>query len=241
MRRIPVFLALAALVAGCFSSKPITVPPLTETDMTEMTATANFPHEIYRLEPGDAIQIRYTHHPEMTQDDVIRPDGKINAKLVGQIEVAGLTKDQLGKLLAKRTSDQLKNPEVVVSVIRFGEKRVYVAGEVARPGAIPYRKGLTPLQAITTSGGFRDTARYDSVILVRTGGSESKFIARKLNLLQATNDGVREPVLLAPEDVVFVPRTEVADGNIWVRQHITDMIPLFRGLGISIPISAFGF
>jgi protein involved in polysaccharide export with SLBB domain len=155
--------------------------------------------------------------------------------------VAGLTKDQLGKRLAEETSGQLKDPEVVVSVIRFGEKRVYVAGEVARPGAIPYRRGLTPLQAITTSGGFRDTARYDSVILVRTGGSESKFIARKLNLLQSTNDGVREPVLLAPDDVVFVPRTEVADGNIWVRQHITDMIPLFRGLGISIPISAFGF
>ena len=48
-----------------------------------MNAAANFPHESYRLEPGDAIQIRYTHHPEMTQDDMIRPDGKINAKLVG--------------------------------------------------------------------------------------------------------------------------------------------------------------
>lgn len=230
-------IALAVLVVGC-SSKPITVAPLAEVDMAEMNATANFPHEVYRLEPGDAIQIRYTHHPEMTQDDTIRPDGKITAKLVGPIAVAGLTKDQLGKLLAKRTADHLKDPEVVVSVTRFSEKMIYVAGEVVRPGTILYRRGLTPLQAITASGGFRDTARYDSVILVRTGGSD-KFIARKLNLEQTTNDGVKEPVALAPHDVIFVPRTQVADANIWVRQHITDMVPLFRGLGISIPVTAF--
>ena len=106
-----------------------------------MDAAANFPQKGYRLEPGDAIQIRYTHHPEMTQDDVIRPDGKINAKLVGQIEVAGLTKNELGKLLAQRTSDQLKDPEVVVSVTRFSEKFVYVAGEVARPGTFRIARG----------------------------------------------------------------------------------------------------
>ena len=240
MKRIHVLLAVAVavLLSGC-SSKPIYVPPLTKADLAEMNATANFPHEVYRLEPGDVIQIRYTHHPEMTQDDTIRPDGKINAKLVGPIEVAGLTKNELGKLLAKRTADHLKDPEVVVTVVRFSEKLVYVAGEVARPGTLPYRKGMTPLQAITASGGFRDTARYDSVILVRTGGSEKRFIARKLNLEQTTNDGVREPVALAPHDVLFVPRTEVADANLWVRQHITDMIPLFRGLGMSIPVSAF--
>ena len=122
MKRVHVFLAvaLAVLVSGC-SSKPITVPPLTNVDLAEMKAAANFPHEVYRLEPGDAIQIRYTHHPEMTQDDVIRPDGKINAKLVGQIQVAGLTKNELGQLLAKRTSDHLKDPEVVVTVTRFSE------------------------------------------------------------------------------------------------------------------------
>jgi protein involved in polysaccharide export with SLBB domain len=232
------FMAVVLLVVGC-SSKPITIPPLSQSDMPEMKAAANFPEGKYRLEPGDTIQIRYTHHPELTQDDVIRPDGKINAKLVGPIEVAGLTKDELGRLLATRTSEHLKNPEVVVSVSRFSEKLVYVAGEVARPGTLPYRQGLTPLQAITASGGFRETARFDSVILVRTGGTDNAFIARKLDLGQTTNEGMKEPIMLAPHDVVFVPRTNVADANIWVRQHITDMIPLFRGLGVSIPVSAF--
>ena len=234
MKRTYMILAvvLAIAVGGC-SSKPINVPPLTEADVAEMNATANFPHEVYRLEPGDAIQIRYTHHPEMTQDDVIAPDGKINATLVGEIDVAGKTTDELESLLVKQTAAHLKDPEVVVSISRFSEKLVYVGGEVVRPGTFPYRKGLTPLQAVAASGGFRDTARVDSVILVRTGGSDNKFIARKLNLEQTTTDGVKEPIPLAPRDVIFVPRTAVADANIWVRQHITDMIPLFRGVGVS--------
>jgi polysaccharide export outer membrane protein len=135
-------MVLVIAVSAC-SSQPITVPPLTDTDLAEMNATANFPHETYRLEPGDAIQIRYTHHPEMAQDDVIAPDGKINAKLVGEISVAGLTTDELEQLLVKRTSeDHLKDPEVVVSITKFSEKLVYVGGEVARPGTFPYRRRL---------------------------------------------------------------------------------------------------
>ena len=156
---------------------------------------------------------------------MIPPDGKINAKLAGEIEVVGLTAEEVEELLVKRTSEQLKNPEVLVSVPRFSEKLVYVGGEVARPGSHRYRKGLTPLQVIAASGGFRDTAHAESVILLRTGSSEKTFVARKLNLRQTANVGVEEPVVLAPYDIIFVPRTEVADANAWVRQHITDMVP----------------
>jgi protein involved in polysaccharide export with SLBB domain len=224
---------LAIAVSGCFASKPITVPPLTEADIAGMTAAANFPHEGYRLEPGDAIQIRYLHHPEMSQDDVIPADYRINIKLVGEIDVAGMTTEDIEQLLVKKTSEHLKNPEVVVSVIRFTEKLIYVGGEVGRPGTLLYRKGLTPLQAVAASGGFRDTARTNSVILLRVGASDHNLMARKLNLDQVMFDGVRDPISLAPRDVLFVPRTEVADANIWVRQYIGDMVPFFRGVGVN--------
>src|SRR5262245_210480 len=228
-----VLVAIMTVVIGGCTTPPITVPPLTATDIAQMNASANFPHEGYKLEPGDAIQIRYIHHPEMAQDDVVAPDGKINAKLVGEIEVAGLTTDQLEKQLEQKTSDHLKEPQVVVSVTRWSEKLVYVGGEVARPGTILYRRGLTPLQAVAASGGFRDTARVDSVILVRQTGSDDTLVARKLNLEEVVADGVREPIRLAPHDIIFVPRTDVADANVWVRQHISDMVPLFRGVGVS--------
>ena len=94
-----------------------------------------------------------------------------------------MTTDELEQFLVERTSDHLKNPEVVVSVVPL-QREVRLRRRRGRAGRepFPYRRGLTPLQAVAASGGLRDTARVDSVILVRTGGSTDKFIARKLNL-----------------------------------------------------------
>jgi protein involved in polysaccharide export with SLBB domain len=220
---------LAGMAAGC--GKPITVPPLAEEEVPTLAALGNFPDQVYRIEPGDKILIRYVFHPEMRQEDVVRPDGKISANLVGEIVVAGMTARDLEGHLVKATSDQLRNPEVIVSVSAFAEKTVFVGGEVSRPGTQMYRKGLTPLQAVIAAGGFRDTARPDSVVLVRVGARD-QVVARKVDLDQVVNDGAREPLVLAPNDILFVPRSEIANANLWVRQHITDLIPLFRGMGI---------
>jgi polysaccharide biosynthesis/export protein len=235
LRLLPI--VLASTLVGC-AGPDITVPPLTAEDLVRMASLANFPHEIYRIEAGDTLQIRYIYHPEMKQDDVIvRPDGKITAQLVGEIVVAGMTTAEVGRALAERTATQLRSPEVVVSISRFSEKQVYVGGEVGKPGTIIYRKGLTPLQAITASGGFRETARLDSVILVRTGGSDNNFISRKLDLKEVIGSGIKEPVYLAPHDVIFVPRTPIAEADLWVKQHITDLFPLIRGSALpAVPV-----
>jgi protein involved in polysaccharide export with SLBB domain len=226
----------AAALTGC-SSKPITVPPLTAEDVPALTKLGNFPHEIYRIEPGDTLQIRYVYHPEMKQEDVVRPDGKITANLVGEVEVAGMTTRELEKMLAERTAEQLRNPEVVVSISKFSEKAVFVGGEVLRPGSLPYKKGLTPMQAVIAAGGFRDTARVDSIIVVRA--AKDQVMSRKLNLDEVVRDGTKEPIFLAPNDILFVPRTDIADANIWVRQHLTDLIPFFRGAGIGMSAPLF--
>jgi protein involved in polysaccharide export with SLBB domain len=227
----------AGLVAAC--GKEITVPPLTQQDVPALTAAGNFPEQVYRLEPGDTVLIRYVFHPEMRQEDIVRPDGKISANLVGEISVAGMTTKELEGYLAKATADQLRNPEVLVSISKFAEKQVFVGGEVTRPGNQAYRKGLTPLQAVIAAGGFREEARVDSVVLVRLVGPD-QIIARKVNLEEVVADGTRELAVLAPNDIVYVPRSKIANANLWVRQHVTDLIPLFRGMGIgaSLPLAA---
>jgi protein involved in polysaccharide export with SLBB domain len=103
---------------------------------------------------------------------------------------------------------------------------------VQKPGTIPYRTGLSPLQAIIAVGGFQTSAQTDSIILVRAAGPDEKFITRKLNLAEVIADGVREPIYLAPHDVVYVPKTQIAEANLWVKQHITDLLPfLFPSVG----------
>lgn len=234
-------LIILPLLWGCAST--ITVPPLVSEDLPGFEAAGNFPHNIYRIEPNDALQIRYPYHSEMNQGDadrgkglVVQPDGKITAIMVGEITVAGMTTTELEKLLVERTSDRLRNPEVVVSIASFAEKNVYIGGEVGRPGMVPYRKGLSTLQAIIAAGGFLETAQKESVVLVRTGGSENNFISRKLNLGEAITDGVREPFYLAPHDVIYVPKTGIAEADLWVKQHITE---LFGFLRPSVPWGSF--
>lgn len=208
---------------GCGTS--INVQPLTPADIPLVRAAGNFPHEKYVIVPDDEIKIRYTYHPEMSQEAVVQPDGKITAILVGPIIVAGMTTAKLEELLVEKTSDQLRRPEVVVSITKFAVRNVYIGGEVGKPGMLPYRQGLTPLQAVIASGGFLDSARADSVVLIRNGDLGSEVISRKLNLTESVADAIKEPLFLAPHDVVYVPKTSISEANFWVKQHITDLFP----------------
>ena len=219
-----IILLSLSLMWGC--GPEIKVPPLTLAEASRMEAAANYSKQTYRIEPGDSLSIRYTFHPEMNQEEIVRPDGKISAILVGDVVVAGMTAADLSKLLVERTSHRLRDPEVIVDLVRSSEKTIYVGGEVGRPSAVPYREGLSPLQAILAAGGFRDTARLDSVILVRAQGRENDYISRKINLEEVIVDGAKKQIVLAPHDVIFVPRTAIANANVWVRQHIRDLLPI---------------
>lgn len=221
-------------VIGC--GRPITVPPLLPNEAPQFEAIGNYPDRNYRIEPGDTLKIVYPFHEDMDQNEVVvKPDGKVNATQVGEIVVAGMTTVEVGKLLVERTADRLRNPEVVVSVFKFAEKKVYIAGEVDKPGTVEYQRGLTPLQAIVAAGGFRDTAMVDSVILIRPV-ENSEPLARKIDIAAVITDGNREWVRLAPHDVIFVPRTPIAEADLWVKQNLVELIPFFRGTGMSYGI-----
>lgn len=222
-------LVMAPLFFVWACGAPINVKPLMSEDIPLLQSAGNYPHEKYVIVPDDTLQIRYLFQPEMNQEAVVQPDGKITATLIGQIVVANMTTTELERVLVERTSDQLRNPEVVVSITRFAERNVYVGGEVGKPGLIRYRKGLTPLQAIIASGGFLESARADSVLLVRTVDSSNESISRKLNLAESVAEGIKEPLFLAPQDVVYVPKSSIAEANLWVRQNITDLFPFLRG------------
>jgi hypothetical protein len=59
---------------------------------------------------------------------------------------------------------------------------------------------------------------------------------RKVNFEEVICDGSKEHLYLAPNDILFVPRSSTAATTLWVRQHIVDLIPIFRGIGASVPL-----
>lgn len=232
------FLLQAALLVPfvllCACSTPLTIPPLRLKDVPQLKAIGNYPERQYRLEPEDTITITFPFQPAMDQGEtIVPPDGKMTLSLVGEVIVTDKTAAELEKFLVEHTSDRLRNPEVVVNVTSFAAKTVYVSGEVLKAGEIPYSKGLTPLQAIAIAGGFAETANPPSVVLIRSGGQSSeRVLAHTIDLASTLTTGSREPLSLAPHDVLFVPRTSIANADLWVQQHLGDFVPFFRGAGL---------
>jgi protein involved in polysaccharide export with SLBB domain len=228
--------ALIAALPGCGST--VTVPALTPAEAESFRAAGNYLDANYHLEPGDTVRIAFPFHGEMGHEETIRPDGRITMPEVGEIDAGGLTTAGLEELLVARTSSFLREPQARVTVIGFAEKSVFVTGEVQRPGFIPYRMNLTPLQAIAESGGFLESASVESVVLIRAGGPAEQFISRKLDLQETITAGAEQPLELAPRDMLYVPRTAIADADIWVDQYVTRMFPFIRGTSVKTP---FGF
>jgi protein involved in polysaccharide export with SLBB domain len=145
--------------------------------------------------------------------------------LIGEIPVAEITAADLSKLLVEQTSHRLGDPEVMVDLIRSSEKTIYVGGEAGRPSAVPSREGLSPVQTVLIARGSRETALLDSLILVQAQNLGNNLISRKINLEEVVMGGVKVQILLAPTDIKFMPRTAIANANIWVRQHVKDLLP----------------
>jgi polysaccharide biosynthesis/export protein PslD len=99
-----------------------------------------------RLEPEDSLSIRYTFHPEINQEEIVRPDGQISAMCVGEVPVARMTAADLSKFLVEQTSHRLRGSKVMEDLSPSSEKAIYVGGEVGRSGAVPCRVGLSPLR-----------------------------------------------------------------------------------------------
>lgn len=154
----------------------------------------------------------------------VQPDGNILLDGLGAVPAAGFTPEELAKSIAQKSVDRLRDPQVVVTVTQYVPCKIFVGGEVRSPGPVVIHDGMTPLQAIFDRGGFTTGAQMDSVILIRDGGSENPQIGR-LDLTQAMDKAVPERVTLLTNDVLYVPLSGVGRADLWVKQHIKDLIP----------------
>jgi len=211
------------IIGGCASTSPEQVGP--GGSQTIPSLRAAFEH--YVIQAGDALSVKVFGYPELTQNQLVRPDGKIIAKWVGEVQAVGLTPAELDAVLTEAYCEKIVRPELAVIMRSFGGLAVYVGGEVRRPGEIPLRGRLTPLQAIFSAGGDTEEAKLDSVILVRSYGEEPGEIM-ELDLTRSRESGTAD-IILQPCDILFVPETTIAKVDRFVNQYIYDIVPdLFR-------------
>ncbi|BCX87751.1 polysaccharide biosynthesis/export protein VpsN [Methylomarinovum tepidoasis] len=128
--------------------------------------------ESYQVAPGDVLTIRVFGEPDLSFNEIpINPNGILSFPLIGDVEVAGLSTKTIEKEIERRLADgYLKKPIVTVSIKRF--RNIYIRGEVKRPGAYPYEKGLTVEKAISMAGGLTPRASKSAITLKREKGQK---------------------------------------------------------------------
>lgn len=192
------------------------------------------PMQEYRIHVGDQLDIKFFYNPELNEQVTVRPDGRISLQLVHEIIAAGMTPAELTDLLTEKYATEIKKPEITVIVRSFSAQKVHVGGEVNNPGILDLIGPLTVLQSISRAGGFKDTARIQEVIVIRRK-ADFKPQVITINLEKAVNGtDISQDIILNPYDIVYVPKSSIANLNQWVDQYIRKNIPIPFGFGYSI-------
>lgn len=178
----------AALVAGC-ATAPKHEEPLEPVE--------------YRLGAEDVVEVAVLQSPEISRTVPVRPDGKISLPLLGDVEASGKSARELASELEEKLQGYVQSPRVTVIVQEIHAPRIYVLGEVARPGAYPVRGRLDLLQAIALAGGLGDFASRGRIVLIRrTSEGEERRVIDYDDIV--SGGSYRAPVLL-PGDTIYVP------------------------------------
>jgi len=139
----------------------------------------------------------------LTTDVVVRPDGKISVPMLNDIKAAGLTPEQLAASVQQAASKYIRDAAVTVVVRQIHSRKIFVIGEVAKPGTIEIGSELNVLQAIAEAGGFLEHAKKANVVIVRNeGGREQRFKFNYKDVVQGKN--LAQNIKLLPGDTVLV-------------------------------------
>ena len=158
----------------------------------------------YVIGPDDVLGVYVWKEADVSGDVTVRPDGKISIPLLNEIHAAGLTPDQLRQRITEAAKQYLEEPTVTVVVKAINSRKVFVTGQVAKPGTYSLTGPTTVLQLLALAGGVLEWAAVDRIVVLRNenGRPDSfrfnyKEVSRRKNLEQN--------IILKPGDTIIVP------------------------------------
>jgi polysaccharide export outer membrane protein len=158
----------------------------------------------YIIGPEDVLGISVWKEPEVSATVPVRPDGKISLPLLNDVQAAGLTPMRLMTDVTEKLKKFITDPRVTITVSTINSRRVYILGEVTRPGAFPLAPEMTVLQALTSAGGPTPYAKTAKMYVLRTqNGVQSKLAFNYKEVVKGNN--TEQNIPLKPGDTVIVP------------------------------------
>lgn len=193
----------------------------------------------YTLGANDVIEINVLRHPEVSGQYIINQEGKIQYEFVGDVHIAGQTKDEVAGSLQEVLTEFIISPEVTVKIVGYNSKVVYVIGEVGAPGKIFMRGDtITVREALLQAGLPLLTAKVEKSRLFTpsAGGVPEQ---KKVNVKSLLYKGdLRENLVMKPGDTLFIPPTAMTK----VMRTIQPVAaPITTGAGLGRQVTTGGF
>ena len=158
----------------------------------------------YIIGAQDVLDISVWKEPEVSRVVPVRPDGKISLPLLNDVQAAGLTPSQLAAQLTVSLNKYVTSPQVTVIVATINSQRVYIIGEVLRPGAFPMLPGMNVLQGLSSAGGFTQFAKTKSIYVLRMeNGKQQKYPVNYKEVVSGKHPD--QDILLKAGDTIVVP------------------------------------
>jgi len=163
----------------------------------------------YALSSADLLEITVYREEKLGRTIRVSQTGEISLPLIGTLKVSGKSVQEAQQIIAAKLSEYLVNPQVTIFIKEYGNKKIYVMGEVKNPGSfdVPPESKLTVLEAISLAGGFTPIAAKDRTRVIRTD-STGKSETWTVEVGEITSkDNKKKALSLKPNDVVFVPQS----------------------------------
>lgn len=188
----------------------------------------------YRFGPEDVIQIVTRNHDEFSGTFTIDPYGKIMIQLIGEIELEGLTKQEMTEKLKQEIGKYVQDPTVLVTTIKYRSNIIYVLGEVKTPGKYPIQGDFISLRdAITAAGLPTGLAATWRVYVIKPSNFKPTY--RVINFYKILYQGkLANNILLTPDDVVYVPATILGKLS-YSLSYLLD--PFFKARNVVTPLA----
>jgi polysaccharide biosynthesis/export protein len=203
MNRNWLTVTLVILLGGLMLT-PVGVTLFSVTPAEAQTAATQAVDDNYQLGPADELEISVWKEPELTKRLAIRPDGKLSYPLIGEIQAAGKTVKQLREDISKALEKYVTDAQVTVLLAKAQYYKIYVTGQVNRPGEFSLGTPANVMQALAMAGGLSPFAKPRKIVIIRrSGGMEETFPFDYKSV--SKGQMLEQNRVLLPGDVVVVP------------------------------------
>ncbi|GAB4289304.1 MAG: exopolysaccharide export protein VpsN [Myxococcota bacterium] len=210
-------LAFLVFLAACHSGRPDASlspskqPPSQKSGIAESDAEPVIPEYVLAqinantLGAGDIIEVKVIDHQELSGRYEVFSDGTIRFPLIGNISVDSLDPNQVAEIIRSKLADGfLTNPQVSIFVVERNSKKIFILGQVKKPGTFTYEENMTIIQAITMAEGFSERASKNDTSVTRVVEGKTRRIPVPIERI---GKGDAPNFILKPGDIVYVPES----------------------------------